>query len=143
MLQRSLHLRRVLIAAEPRDLTGVPLSAAALGGTPGLESFLMRLRSTRTAAQFAAALMAICAMAPGLRAAAAAPPNVLLLTLDTTRADALGAFGGREVHTPALDALAARGLRWTQAISSTPLTLPAHTMDARTIRGNPGHLEAR
>jgi len=71
--------------------------------------------------------MAICAMAPGLRAAGAAPPNVLLLTLDTTRADALGAFGGGEVPTPALDALAARGLRWTQAIASTPLTLPAHT----------------
>lgn len=56
----------------------------------------------------------------------AAPPNVLLLTLDTTRADALGAFGGRGVRTPVLDGLAARGVRWTQAITPTPLTLPAH-----------------
>jgi len=53
--------------------------------------------------------------------AAAAPPNVLLLTLDTTRADALGA------HTPVLNGLAARGVRWTQAITPTPLTLPAHS----------------
>jgi arylsulfatase A-like enzyme len=60
----------------------------------------------------------------------AGPPNVLLLTLDTTRADALGAYlgkdGGREARTPALDGLAARGLRWAQAIAPTPLTLPAH-----------------
>ncbi len=60
-------------------------------------------------------------------ALAADPPNVLLLTLDTTRADALGAFGGREARTPVLDALAARGTRWEQAIASTPLTLPAHS----------------
>ena len=54
------------------------------------------------------------------------PPNVLLLTLDTTRADALGAYGGEAARTPALDGLAARGVRWAQAISPTPLTLPAH-----------------
>ncbi|HSS78397.1 MAG TPA: sulfatase-like hydrolase/transferase [Thermoanaerobaculia bacterium] len=52
---------------------------------------------------------------------------MLLLTLDTTRADALGAFGGRGARTPVLDALAARGTRWEQAIASTPLTLPAHS----------------
>lgn len=56
----------------------------------------------------------------------AGPPNVLLLTLDTTRADALGAYGGREARTPVLDGLAARGLRWAQAVTPTPLTLPAH-----------------
>lgn len=59
-------------------------------------------------------------------APAGAEPNVLLLTLDTTRADAIGAYGGREARTPVLDGLAARGLRWAQAITPTPLTLPAH-----------------
>ncbi|MEA2558560.1 MAG: choline-sulfatase [Acidobacteriota bacterium] len=49
------------------------------------------------------------------------PPSVILLTLDTTRADALGA------GTPVLSALAVRGTRWTQAVTPTPLTLPAHT----------------
>ncbi len=75
-------------------------------------------------ASLAAALIAICGIASAARAAG--PPNVLLLTLDTTRADALGAFGGQGARTPVLDALAARGARWTQAIASTPLTLPAH-----------------
>lgn len=56
----------------------------------------------------------------------AGPPSVLLLTLDTTRADALGAYGGRGARTPVLDGLAARGLRWAQAITPTPLTLPTH-----------------
>ena len=58
---------------------------------------------------------------------AAGPPNVLLLTLDTTRADALGAYGAKGARTPVLDGLAARGVRWAQAITPTPLTLPAHS----------------
>ena len=73
----------------------------------------------------AAILSAVCG--GSARALAADPPNVLLLTLDTTRADALGAFGGRGARTPVLDALAARGTRWEQAITATPLTLPAHS----------------
>ena len=83
------------------------------------------MRQPRTAVPFAAALVAICALTPSA-AAGSGPPSVLLLTLDTTRADALGAFGGRGTHTPVLDGLAARGVRFTQAITSTPLTLPAH-----------------
>jgi len=55
-----------------------------------------------------------------LAAKPAPPPSVILLTLDTTRADALGA------GTPVLSALAARGTRWNQAVTPTPLTLPAH-----------------
>lgn len=71
-----------------------------------------------------AAMAVLCGLVSAARSVG--PPNVLLLTLDTTRADALGAFGGREARTPRLDALAARGVRFTQAIASTPLTLPAH-----------------
>ena len=41
-------------------------------------------------------------------------PNVLFLLADDLRADAVGAFGGVDVHTPNLDALAARGVRLTQ-----------------------------
>ena len=55
----------------------------------------------------------------------AAPRSVVLITLDTTRADALGCYGGR-AETPALDGLAARGLRYTGAVTPSPLTLPAH-----------------
>jgi choline-sulfatase len=52
--------------------------------------------------------------------------NLLLVTLDTVRADHLGAYGYREAETPALDHLAAEGVRFTNASSTVPLTLPAH-----------------
>ena len=54
------------------------------------------------------------------------PPDVLLVTLDTTRTDALGCYGGALAHTPHLDALARGGARFAQAISPTPYTGPAH-----------------
>ncbi len=59
-------------------------------------------------------------------AAASPPPSVLLVTLDTTRADALGAYGAAPGATPTLDRLAAGGTRWARAISPAPLTLPSH-----------------
>jgi arylsulfatase A-like enzyme/Tfp pilus assembly protein PilF len=49
-------------------------------------------------------------------------PNVLLVTIDTLRADRVGSG-----LTPAIDALAARGTQYTQARSTAPLTLPSHT----------------
>jgi choline-sulfatase len=53
--------------------------------------------------------------------------NVLLITVDTLRADHLGSYGYAAAQTPALDALAARGLRFTHATTVAPLTLPAHS----------------
>ena len=53
--------------------------------------------------------------------------NVLLITIDTLRADRLGAYGNRSGLTPVLDALAAHGVRYARAISHAPMTLPAHT----------------
>ena len=53
-------------------------------------------------------------------------PSVLLVTLDTTRADHLGCYGSAAARTPALDALAASGVRFEQAFSQVPLTLPSH-----------------
>jgi arylsulfatase A-like enzyme/Flp pilus assembly protein TadD len=54
--------------------------------------------------------------------APAAKPNVLLITIDTLRADRVG-----RGLTPNLDALAARGTRYTHARTTAPLTLPSHT----------------
>jgi arylsulfatase A-like enzyme/tetratricopeptide (TPR) repeat protein len=54
-------------------------------------------------------------------------PNILLITLDTTRADRLGCYGYAEAQTPAMDALAAEGVRFDQAFCQVPLTLPSHT----------------
>ena len=53
--------------------------------------------------------------------------NVLVITVDTIRADHVGAYGYSDVETPAMDALAREGVLFTRAYSPTPLTLPAHT----------------
>ena len=55
------------------------------------------------------------------------PPNLLLITMDTTRADHLGAWGYKDGHTPNLDALAARGVRFARCDTAAPITLPSHT----------------
>src|SRR5262245_18643075 len=53
--------------------------------------------------------------------------SVLAVTIDTLRADHVGAYGSREARTPALDGLAARGLLFEEAVASVPLTLPSHS----------------
>src|SRR2546423_4223985 len=53
--------------------------------------------------------------------------NVLLITIDTLRADRVGAFGSTAGLTPTLDRLSEHGLKLTRAYSSAPLTLPSHT----------------
>jgi choline-sulfatase len=56
-----------------------------------------------------------------------APKNVLLVSIDTLRADRLGSYGYAPAQTPRLDALAGSGLRFAQATTVMPLTLPAHS----------------
>src|SRR5438045_5699184 len=58
--------------------------------------------------------------APGSR------PSILLVTMDTTRADAIGPEA-QGVRTPAFNAIAARGTRFRQAYATVPETLPSHT----------------
>jgi arylsulfatase A-like enzyme len=67
----------------------------------------------------AAVLIVACTTAPR-------PRNLLLITLDTMRADRLPAYGFSGVDTPALDRLAAEGVVFEQAFASVPLTLPSH-----------------
>jgi arylsulfatase A-like enzyme/Tfp pilus assembly protein PilF len=55
-----------------------------------------------------------------------APLNLLLVTLDTARADRFGAYGAADAVTPAFDGLAREGVQFTRALSPVPLTLPAH-----------------
>jgi len=94
----------------------------------------MRLQPTANAFVLLAS-MALAACSPEKPAPPAAAeeartraprPAILLITLDTTRADALSLESGRGT-TPNLDALAARGLCFSQALTTAPLTLPAHT----------------
>jgi arylsulfatase A-like enzyme len=53
--------------------------------------------------------------------------NVLLITLDTTRADHLGVYGHPGGRTPVLDRLAREGALFQFAIADVPVTLPSHT----------------
>lgn len=55
-----------------------------------------------------------------------APANLILVTLDTVRADRLGSYGYGSAETPWLDRLAREGVRFEQASSQVPLTLPSH-----------------
>lgn len=57
----------------------------------------------------------------------ARPLNLLIITLDTTRADALGVYGQSLPTTPRIDAMAADGLLFEQALTSSPSTLPSHS----------------
>lgn len=92
-------------------------------------------RLTRTAAlrRWIAAGVVVGVVAIGgivwftTRGSAAAPRwNVVLITLDTTRADRLGCYGYRRAETPTIDALAREGVRYERCYSPVPMTLPAH-----------------
>ncbi len=53
-------------------------------------------------------------------------PPVILISVDTLRADMLPTYGRRDVETPAIDALRRDGILFTRAFSHVPLTLPSH-----------------
>jgi len=72
----------------------------------------------------AISVLAGCSEAP--TAAPKERPNVLLVVLDTTRADALSSYGHPKPTTPVIDRLAAEGARFTRAFTTDFYTLPAH-----------------
>jgi arylsulfatase A-like enzyme len=71
-----------------------------------------------------------------------APPprarHLVLITIDTLRADRVGAYGYARGRTPRIDALASRGARFEQAYSTAPITLTSHA-SLMTGRYPPGH----
>jgi arylsulfatase A-like enzyme/lipopolysaccharide biosynthesis regulator YciM len=73
--------------------------------------------------------------------------NVVLVTIDTLRADRLSSYGSRFVETPHMDALAREGVRFSAAASTVPFTLPAHSSimtgtypPLHGVRENVGHV---
>lgn len=68
-----------------------------------------------------AAALSSCGKRGGVR------PNVLLVTIDTCRADRLGSYGFTLARTPNLDRLAREGVRCENAAAVAPITLPSHT----------------
>jgi arylsulfatase A-like enzyme len=78
-------------------------------------------------------LALLAGMVAGVLAGPASSPrpptprrNLVLITLDTTRADHLGSYGWKPARTPNLDALAARGTRFVRCDTAAPVTLPSH-----------------
>jgi len=67
-----------------------------------------------------------CAGSSFAAAPAAGKQNVLLITIDTLRPDRLSCYDPKYAKTPAIDGLAARGVRFERAFAHTPLTLPSH-----------------
>ena len=110
---------------------GSPRGAAARSGP--------RRRSSRSHLLALAALALAAGAGCGeRRAEAPAPERILLVTIDTLRADHVGCYGAERAATRTLDALAAAGVRFEAAVSPAPLTLPSHT-SLMTALDPPGH----
>lgn len=73
-------------------------------------------------------ILSLCVLAllPSFAAAATDQPNVILITLDTVRADRMGFLGSKKGLTPHLDALAAQGVVFEHAYSQAPITPVSH-----------------
>ena len=89
----------------------------------------MRPRRSRVVPTLGVTLVAIAAVAVAawfvwLRPARA--PDVVLVVIDTLRADRVGCYGRTTAATPVLDGLATRGVRFSNAVAHVPLTLPSH-----------------
>jgi arylsulfatase A-like enzyme len=91
-------MTRAMAAATPRALSLLLLVACA---SPGLSRIPLKLE-------------------------AGEPPNIVLIVLDTVRADHLSCYGYERPTTPAIDALARYATRYENAISTAPWTLPSH-----------------
>jgi choline-sulfatase len=83
---------------------------------------------TAVLAALAAASLAACRSQPAAKTSPAdiAGRPIILVTIDTLRADRLGAYGSAKGLTPTLDRFAQGAARFTAAVTQVPLTLPAH-----------------
>jgi choline-sulfatase len=86
-----------------------------------LTAFHVRTAIVKRALTALVVLLVACTKPEATTPTPAQRPSILLVTLDTTRADAIGP------DTPAFNAIAGRGRRFRQAYATTPQTLPSHT----------------
>src|SRR5207253_3104088 len=73
-------------------------------------------------------LVAILSLAAAAWGTSNRPPNVVVVTIDTLRADHLGCYGYKQIRTPNIDSLASDGIRFERAYTAVPVTLPSHTV---------------
>lgn len=85
--------------------------------------------STRAAGRLGVILTAIVALDAAWRVSVHAPPplGLVVITLDTTRADRLSPYGDMDISLPSIERLAREGVVFDDATTSVPLTLPSHT----------------
>jgi arylsulfatase A-like enzyme len=102
-------------ARSRRGLVGL-LLAAAIVVAAGTTWWFLASRSARSAS----------GLDLGRAAAGRDDLNLLVITLDTTRADRIGAYGYRDIETPTIDRLAREGVLFEHTMAVAPLTLPAH-----------------
>jgi len=69
----------------------------------------------------------VCLGALPALTASSTPTNVVVITIDTLRADHVGCYGDTQIKTPNIDALAREGVRFERAYTPVPVTLPAHS----------------
>src|SRR5687767_10409495 len=96
----------------------------------GAENIQGRTHVLKQRPTFLMALAAGLALLGGCLAREQTAPtasNLVLITLDTVRADHLGSYGYAAARTPWLDRLAAEGVRFAKASAPVPLTLPSHS----------------
>ena len=90
----------------------------------------MRTRANAVAVLLGSVLALASGAAAQRHAASARPakakPNVILITIDTVRADHVGCYGYTEIKTPAIDGLCRDGVVFERAMSQVPLTWPSH-----------------
>lgn len=133
-----------LVAADlsPAARQGAPTAAwlwplpALLAGFAGLlrarpferiRSSLLLSGALGIGCLFCVALVARAREPAAVARGAAAPSHVVLVSIDTLRADHLGCYGNPTVRTPSLDALARESVLFENTISAIPLTNPSHT----------------
>ncbi len=103
-------------------------TSAALIAVALATFLLVRNRSIRLAVLGnAAAVAALLTLPFAPRGSDASASNVLLITVDTLRADRLGVYGHETAHTPNLDRLAEQSFVFENALASSPRTGPSHT----------------
>jgi arylsulfatase A-like enzyme len=115
-----------LFVRDPRVWGGlIVIALASLVLGLALSGMLERMMAPLVAVGLLAVPVALVRASPGLHDRGGDGPNILLVTLDTTRPDRLGPYGG-PAKTPVLDRLAREGVVFDQAIAPAPLTEPSH-----------------
>lgn len=109
-------------------------TAAFIASVPSNAPFPSIAFATSILTRMRALAAAACVLAIACGSRHSEPPaqspatarNLVIITIDTLRADHVGAYGYKHGHTPTLDGLARQGVRFTQAYAAAPITLPSH-----------------